>query len=307
MTAPEAGSSQRVLVTGGGGLIGRAVVEHLASLGHEVTVLDVAGARVPAAAASSLAGSVTDTATVRRAVGGQDAVVHLAGLAGLDQGTPEEVYAANALGTFVVMEAAGRAGTGKVVYASSINAFGMPLNPHAVLPSRYPWDEDEPAAIADAYSLSKQANENAAAATAARHGIGLTGLRFPLVRDIGDQDGAVFARHIRQGMEQDPRRQACEGWTYLDVRDAAAAVAAALIHPTPPAPGILVAAPQTYLLQPTEDALDRYAPQVPRDRIPGRDVPVSLRRAADLLGFKAQHTLEQISEDLLVDIEGMNP
>lgn len=295
-----------MLVTGGAGLIGRAVVEHLASRGNEVTVLDTAGASVPAAAAAAVAGSVTDTETVRRAVEGQDAVVHLAGLAGLDQGTPEEIYAANALGTFIVMEAAGRAGTGKVVYASSINAFGLPLNPHPVLPSRYPWDEDETPVIADAYSLSKQANENAAAATAARHGTELTGLRFPLVRDIHEHDGTVFAAHIRRGMEQDPRRQACEGWTYLDVRDAAAAVEAALSCPTPPAPGILVAAGQTYLLQPTEDALERYAPDVPRERIPGRDVPVSLRRAEDLLGFKAQHTLEQISQDLLVDLKELN-
>ena len=61
-------------------------------------------------------------------------------------------------------EAAGRAAVAKLVYASSINANGLPLNPHPVLPSRYPWDEDEPAVIADAYSLSKQANEAAAVA-----------------------------------------------------------------------------------------------------------------------------------------------
>ncbi|MGY3567745.1 NAD-dependent epimerase/dehydratase family protein [Sinomonas sp. RB5] len=301
------GSGLRVLVTGGSGLIGAAVVGHLAALGHHVTVLDITGARVPEGAASFTPGTVTDAETVRRAVAGQDAVVHLAGRAGLDRGTPEEIYAANALGTFIVMDAAGQAGVAKVVYASSINAFGLPLNPHDVLPSHYPWDEDEPAAIADAYSLSKQANENAATAMASRHGTELTGLRFPLVRDIYQDEGRVFARHIRRGIEEDPRRQACEGWTYLDVRDAAAAVQAALSRPTPAAPGILVAAPQTYLRQPTEDALERYAPTVPRDPVAGRDVPVSLRRSHDLLGFKAEHTLEQLSEDLLVDLDEVNP
>ncbi|MDQ0259510.1 NAD(P)-dependent oxidoreductase [Sinomonas atrocyanea] len=301
------GSGRRVLVTGGSGLIGAAVVGHLAALGHHVTVLDITGARVPEGAASFTPGTVTDAETVRRAVAGQDAVVHLAGRAGLDRGTPEEIYAANALGTFIVMDAAGQAGVAKVVYASSINAFGLPLNPHDVLPSRYPWDEDEPAAIADAYSLSKQANENAATALASQHGTELTGLRFPLVRDIYEDEGTVFARHIRGGIEEDPRRQACEGWTYLDVRDAAGAVQAALSHPTPAAPGILVAAPQTYLRQPTEDALERYAPTVPRDPVAGRDVPVSLRRSHELLGFKAEHTLEQLSEDLLVDLDEVNP
>lgn len=301
------GAGRRVLVTGGSGLIGAAVVGHLASLGHHVTVLDVPGAKVPDGASSFIPGTVTDPDTVRRAVESQESIVHLAGRAGLDRGTPEEIYAANALGTFIIMEAAGRIGVEKVVYASSINAFGLPLNPHAVLPSRYPWDEDEPAVIADAYSLSKQANENAATALASRHGMELTGLRFPLVRDIYEDEGTVFTRHIRRGIAEDPRRQACEGWTYLDVRDAAAAVQAALSHPAPPSPGILVAAPQTYLRQSTEDALDRYAPRVPRDPVAGRDVPVSLRRSHELLGFKARHTLEQLSEDLLVDLDEVQP
>ena len=204
------------------------------------------------------------------------------------------------------MEAAGRAGVRKVVYASSINAFGLPLNPNPVLPSRYPWDEDEPAVIADAYSLSKQANEHAAEATAGRYGIELTGIRFPLVRDIYAQDGTVLAQHIRRAMNEDPRRQACEGWTYLDTRDAAASIGAALQRCTPPAPGILVAAPTTYLRQPTNEALNRYAAAVPRESIPGREVPVSLRRASEWLGFEARHCLEQISEDHLVDLKDLD-
>ena len=298
----------RVLVTGGDGLIGRAVVDHLAARGLDVTVLDIPGTAAPArAAARHITGSVTDPDTVRQAVTGQDAVVHLAGLAGLDRGSAEEIYAANALGAFLVMEAAGRAGVAKVVYASSINAFGLPLNPDPVLPTHYPWDEDEPAVIADAYSLSKQANEHAAAAISRNYGMELTGIRFPLVRDIYEHDGTVFAQHIRRAMNEDPRRQACEGWTYLDTRDAAASVEAALSRSTPPAPGILVAAPQTYLRQSTEEALARYAPAVPRDSVPGRDIPVSLHRASDLLDFKAEHTLEQISEALLVDLKDINP
>jgi nucleoside-diphosphate-sugar epimerase len=300
---------RRVLVTGGDGLIGRAVVEHLTGKGLEVTILSVPGPVTQtetARCARYITGSVTDPETVHKAVSGQDAVIHLAGLAGLDRGTPADIYATNAVGTFLVLDAAGREGVRKVVYASSINAFGLPLNPHPVLPSRYPWDEDEPAVIADAYSLSKQANEHAAEATARRYGIELTGIRFPLVRDIYEQNGAVFARHIRRAMNDDPRRQACEGWTYLDVRDAAASVEAALHRSTPPAPGILVAAPSTYLRQPTAEALNRYAPAVPRESIPGRDVPVSLRRASELLGFKAEHILEQISEDHLVDLKDLD-
>lgn len=288
-------------MTGGAGLIGRAVVRELAGRGAEVTVLDAvdrpAGEDI---AARWIAGSITDPETVAAAVAGSERVVHLAGLPGLEHGTPEQIYAANALGAFVVLEAAGRAGV-PIVYASSINANGLPLNPHPVLPSRYPWDEDEPAVIADPYSLSKQADEAAALAIHRRHGVPVVGLRYPLVRDITEDGGTVFARHIREAMRQDPRRQACEGWTYLDVRDAARATADALAATgVPPAPGILVAAPTTYLRASTEEALSRFAPDVPSEAIEGRRVPVSLERAERLLGFRAAVLLE---EHLLVGLD----
>jgi nucleoside-diphosphate-sugar epimerase len=301
-------AGRRILVTGGDGLIGRAVVALLAELGARVTVFDLGGPDTAerAGAQARTSGSVTDPEAVRAAVAGQDAVVHLAGLAGLDQGTAEQIYTANTLGTFLVMEAAGRAGVAKLVYASSINAFGLPLNPHPVLPSHYPWDEDEPAVIADAYSLSKQANEAAALALSRRHGLPMTGLRYPLVRDITAEGGTVFARHIRRVLREDPRRQACEGWTYLDVRDAAAATVAALIHETPAAPGILVATPRTYLRQDTDEALRRVAPGVARAPVPGRDVPVVLDRAAVQLGFKATTLLEDIDPALLADLDDLD-
>jgi nucleoside-diphosphate-sugar epimerase len=300
-------AGRRILVTGGDGLIGRAVVALLAELGARVTVFDRGGPETAeqAGVEAHTSGSVTDPEAVGAAVAGQDAVVHLAGLAGLDQGTAEEIYTANTLGTFLVMEAAGRAGVAKLVYASSINAFGLPLNPLPLLPSRYPWDEDEPAIIADAYSLSKQANEAAAVALSRRHGLPMTGLRYPLVRDITAEGGTVFARHIRRVLREDPRRQACEGWTYLDVRDAAAATVAALTHATPAAPGILVAAPRTYLRQDTDDALQRHAPGVPRTPVPGRDVPVTLDRTATQLGFTPTTALEDLGPTLLADLDDL--
>ncbi|WP_158862118.1 NAD-dependent epimerase/dehydratase family protein [Leifsonia sp. AG29] len=297
-------NAERILVTGGGGLIGRAVVRVLRERGADVIVLD-AGDR-PAGdelASDWITGSVTDLATVERAVSTADRVVHLAGRAGLDQGTGPEIYETNTLGTFLVIDAAARAGVRSIVYASSINANGLPLNPHAVLPQRYPWDEDEPPAIADPYSLSKHANEAAALAIHRRYDVAVVGLRYPLVRDITVDEGTVFARHVRAAMRDDPRRQACEGWTYLDVRDAATATVLALTSDAPAWPGILVANPNTYLREPTETALVRFAPAVPRDEIRGRAVPVSLARAERDLGFRATVHLEDLGEDLLVGLE----
>lgn len=304
MTDPAGLRGRRVLVTGACGLIGRAVVSHLAREGASVDGFDRKGGVPPSELHNFRSGSVTDPERVREIVTGYDDVVHLAGLAGLDQGTPQEIYAVNTLGTFLVLETAASSGARRLVYASSINANGLPLNPAPVRPSRYPWGEDEPSVIADAYSLSKQANEFAAQAIGRRYGVSVCGLRYPLVRDIYERDGLVFAAHIRAALRADPRRQACEGWSYLDVRDAARATAAALTHEAPPQPGVLIAAPRTYLRVDTAEALDRVMPEVARVGVAGRNVPLDLSRASRLLEFTATHALEDIDPALLAELEG---
>ena len=74
------------------------------------------------------------------------------------------MYATNTTATWAVLSLAGEQGVRRAVLASSINAFGVPMNPHDVHPAYYPLDEDVPADVADAYSLSKQADEAAARA-----------------------------------------------------------------------------------------------------------------------------------------------
>ena len=67
-----------MLVTGGWGVLGRAVVDGLLAAGHRVRVLDVREPAVQDGRVESVTGSVTDPATTRRAVDGCAAVCHLA-------------------------------------------------------------------------------------------------------------------------------------------------------------------------------------------------------------------------------------
>jgi len=68
----------RVLVTGAGGFIGRAVVTRLGKGGFDVTAL-VHSDRTPIpGAARTLVGDITDKAFLEEALGGMDTVVHLA-------------------------------------------------------------------------------------------------------------------------------------------------------------------------------------------------------------------------------------
>ncbi|WP_113718962.1 NAD-dependent epimerase/dehydratase family protein [Arthrobacter dokdonensis] len=283
----------RVLVTGGTGLIGTAVVRLLQDQGNEAVIFDLAGedkVRV---------GDVRDLAAVTDAADGCEVVVHLAGIAGPELAEPSHGYDINAHGTFTVFQAAVNAGARKIVYASSINANGLPLGSEAVLPSHYPYDEYETTRIADWYSLSKVANEDAAHMISTRHGIQMTGIRFPLVRDITEKQGKTFAAHIRSVMDTAPARAAAEGWSYLHVEDAARAVINAIEARTPPAPGILVAAPTTFLEVDTAEAIARDAPGVP-STVAGRDVGLDLGRSADWLGFEATTTLERVAPHAII-------
>lgn len=295
MTGELAGS--RILVTGGAGLIGRATIAALSQAGAEAVSFDLAPAP-GALGVRSVVGDLRDREAVARAVAGMDAVVHLGGIAGPDLADDITVYEVNTLGTYSVLSAAAAAGVGKVVYASSINANGRPIG-QLRPPEVFPYDEELPAAIADSYSLSKQANEAAARMAHDRWGLRCTGLRFPLVRDLFEEDGRRFAAHLRQALSADPIRQAYEGWSYLDASDAAVAVLQALTHDTPPAPGILIAAPLTYLAQDTTAALAAVLPGTAAPRLHGRQVGLDLTRSHRQLEFRARVALEDLGAELL--------
>ncbi|MGH8997632.1 MAG: GDP-mannose 4,6-dehydratase, partial [Acidimicrobiales bacterium] len=87
----------RAFVTGGGGFVGRHLGEHLASMGDEVTSVD-------------LEVDVADPEAIAAAVGRArpEAIYHLAALShvGASWGSPAEVLRVNVLGTAGVLGAA---------------------------------------------------------------------------------------------------------------------------------------------------------------------------------------------------------
>jgi UDP-glucose 4-epimerase len=120
-----------VLVTGGGGLIGRAVVEELISSGVDVVVFDLQSALDSLGALAQritvVRGDITDleqllTVIKRYAV---ERIVHLAGLTFVDTGRmPGAALRVNALGTMNVLDAALIQDVTRVVYTSSTGVYG---------------------------------------------------------------------------------------------------------------------------------------------------------------------------------------
>ena len=280
-------AGRRILVTGAEGRIGSATCARLTELGARVTAFSLPQDDPPEVAAERvLHGDTRDDEAVQDALEGVELVVHLAAIPSPDLADWTTVFSTNVVSTFTVLAHAGERGVKRAVIASSINAYGGPFNSHDVRPAYYPLDERLPADLDDPYSLSKFTDERTAEMAARHWGTDIIALRFPLT---AAQE--VLLEHAAKATE-DLAHGATEGWSYLDVRDAARAIELSLACRASGAHAVFVAADETNVPYPTDDLLDRYSPGVPRLRsFPGREVPIDLTRARTLLGFQAEHRL----------------
>lgn len=290
-SVPPPRPPRRVLVTGAAGQLGKATVCELARRGVSVTALSLAfDDELPAD--RMYAGDAADGAIVAQAMKDVEGVIHLAAIPHPSLGTPLAVFSRNVSATFNVLDQAGRSGVPKAVISSSINAWGVPLNPRHPWPLGWPIDEDEPFDHGDAYSLSKAVDELSAKTIHRRDGLDTVALRLPLTKSCEElRDYAFRAR-------ADPAAAAREGWSYLDQRDGVDALVQALLAATPSgAHTALVAAPDTLLNIDTADAVRQYTPNVPmRRKILGRGSLVDTSRARALFGFRATHPLGELDQ-----------
>lgn len=133
------------LVTGGTGFIGANVTRELVAAGATVRVLARPGGdrrALEGARAEIADGDLLDPSSVRRAVSGVQTVYHVAADFRLWTRDPAALYRTNVDGTRTVLEAAGEAGVGRIVYTSSIAVLGTPKDGR-------PGTEDTPVTLGD--------------------------------------------------------------------------------------------------------------------------------------------------------------
>lgn len=141
----------KVLVTGGTGFTGKALVKRLIDEGHKVIALDykegIKTQELKEWGAKVVIGSVTDKEVVERCMDGVEIVHHLAA-AFRELNVPESYYYdVNVNGTRIVLELAYRNGVKKFIYCSTCGVHGNIENP--------PGGEDAPIAPADYYQRTK--------------------------------------------------------------------------------------------------------------------------------------------------------
>ncbi|GBD90399.1 3 beta-hydroxysteroid dehydrogenase/Delta 5--_4-isomerase [bacterium BMS3Abin04] len=141
----------KVLVTGGTGFTGKALVKRLLEEGYDVVALDykehLKTQEIRDWGAKVIIGSVTDKKVVEEAMEGVDIVQHLAA-AFREMDVPESFYdEVNVGGTKNVLEAAYKAGVKKFINTSTCGVHGNIDNP--------PADENAPIQPADYYQKTK--------------------------------------------------------------------------------------------------------------------------------------------------------
>jgi len=276
---------RRVLVTGVSGRLGRAVARVLAAEGVAVTGLDRVAPGTELPVDRMHLGPAADPALVARALDGADAVIHLAAIPAPMLAPPERVFGDNAVGTFVVLDAAGRVGIRRAVIASSQSVLGFAFAEPPAMPLYLPIDAAHPLQVTDPYALSKQADEATARMVVRRYGMTVTALRLPFLGGLADRLTEQAALY-----RSEPAAGARTLWAYLEDRDAARAAWCALVNPPAGCHVIAVAAPETLAARDTEDLLEEFFPGTPRRvPMPGRTVPWDVSASADVLQFQPEH------------------
>jgi dTDP-L-rhamnose 4-epimerase len=204
----------KVLVTGGGGFIGRHVSEELLRKGHRVLVLDalveqVHGVRPaePPEGVGFVKGDIRDPHCVAKAVRGVDAIIHLAAEVGVGQSMYEiaRYVGANELGTAVLLDALIKSPVRRVVVASSMSVYGEgryvtedgqpvesvrrtrrrmqhhqwdPVSEQGAKLRPVATDENKPVNLASIYALTKYAQERAVLIFGEAYGVDAVALRL---------------------------------------------------------------------------------------------------------------------------------
>ena len=277
----------RVIVTGGSGKLGRAVLADLVAHGHRVLNIDQRMPKDPVAPTVRV--DLRDYGEVVAAMRGVDehdgpfdAVVHLAAIPAPGLFANARTFANNVPSTYNVFEAARVLGIKTVVFASSETVLGLPF---ATPPPYAPVDEDYEPRPETAYSLGKVLDETMARQFARWDpALKIVGLRLSNVMDV--EDYKAFP-----SFDADPQRRKWNLWSYIDARDGAQAVRKAIDARFTGFEAFIIANADTVMSRDNASLMAQVFPGVPvRPTMTATGTLLSIDKAKRMLGYVPEHS-----------------
>jgi UDP-glucose 4-epimerase len=197
----------------------------------------------------------------------------------------------------VDLTAAGRVGA-DVVQASSDGAYGFFFAAETPVPDELPVTEDHALRPEDPYGLSKVVAEEAGKTVARRDGVSVASLRPSWVQTPGEypcRDDAYVG---------DLSAGAGNYWSYVDARDVADMVEAALHADIEGHEAFNCAAPDNALGRPLVDLVDEYYGRVPEDcSVEGDAAAYSTAKAGRLLNWEPTRSWREAAEESVSETE----
>ena len=275
----------KIVVTGGSGHTGKAVVEYLIQHGYQVHIVDRVkpqDERVPYTLCD-----LEDIGQAIEVLAGAEAIVHLAAIPRPLYHPRSVVFRTNVLATYNVCEAAAILGIERLIYASSISVTGYPFYEHFFEPQYVPIDEEHPPAPQDPYGLSKYLGEEIGKAFVRREEMTFFSLRLPWIHTP-----ETYLSEIAP-FRDDPGFGASNLWLYVDARDVGQACRLSLESDLKGYQDFYIAAPDSFMETPSIELVKAFYPNTEiRSSFGGRDSLVSSQKAGHMLAYQAQYTWE---------------
>jgi len=200
----------RMVVTGGVGYVGSALVSRLLEEGYSILSVDnlrrgdykVLEQFREDPRLKLVVADIRDRTQLEGVVSdfGGEVIFHLAALPGLQlcNENPEEAIGVNVLGTFNVLEVARRLRIRRVIFSSSAAVYGAPV--------RLPVDEGHPLRPLNLYGVTKLAGERLMFLYHENHSLETVVLRFGNVHGVGlfTRDDTVIPKFVKLGLEGKP-------------------------------------------------------------------------------------------------------
>ena len=278
----------KVLVTGGSGKLGRAVLRDLVAHGYDVLNIDQQALPEPICPCIRI--DLTNFGEVAAAIlggvderkGPFDAVVHLAAIPAPGLAANARTFANNVPTTYNVFEASRLAGIKNIVFASSETVLGLPFD---TPPPYAPVDEDYYPRPESAYSLGKLLDETMAAQFCRWDpDLRIVGLRFSNV--MNPEDYAAFPK-----FDADPRSRKWNLWGYIDARDGAQAVRRSIQADFKGFEAFIIANADTVMSRSNMSLLAEVFPDVPaKGNLTTNGTLLSIEKAKRMLGYSPQYS-----------------